>query len=63
MEDAVLAKIQLPPEALRALSQERAAAVKSRLVALGTDAGRLFPAQGGEKAKKEGGPRAYFTLK
>ena len=63
MEDAVLAKIQLPPETLRALSQERAAAVKARLVALGIDAGRLFPAQGGEKAKKEGGPRAYFTLK
>src|SRR5262249_52288934 len=63
MEDAVLATIQLPPEALRALAQERASTVKARLVALGTDAGRLFPSQGGEKAKKEGGARAYFTLK
>ena len=63
MEEAVLATIQLPPEAMRALSQERTDAVKARLVALGIEAGRLFPAQGGEKAKKEGGARAYFTLK
>ena len=63
MEDAVLATIQLPPEVLRALAQERTGTVKTRLVALGIDAGRLFPAQGGEKAKKEGGARAYFTLK
>src|SRR5262249_33290510 len=55
MEEAVLATIQLPPEAMRALSQERTDAVKARLVALGIEAGRLFPAQGGEKAKKEGG--------
>jgi hypothetical protein len=63
MEDAVLATIQLPPEGLRALAQDRTSTVKARLVALGIDAGRLFPAQGGEKAKKEGGARAYFTLK
>ena len=63
MEDAVLASIQLPPEAMRALAQERGSTVKARLIALGVDAGRLFPAQGGERAKKEGGARAYFTLK
>jgi len=63
MEDAVLANIQLPPEAMRALAQERGSTVKARLIALGVDAGRLFPAQGGERAKKEGGARAYFTLK
>ena len=63
MEDAVLASVQLPPEALGALRQERAEAAKARLVALGVDPGRLFLAQGGERARKEAGARVYFTLK
>jgi len=63
MEDVVLASVQLPPESLGALRQERAEAARTRLVALGVDPGRLFLTQGGERAKKEGGTRVYFTLK
>ena len=63
MEDAVLASVQLPPEALGALRQARAEAAKARLMALGVDPGRLFLTQGGERAKKEAGARVYFTLK
>ena len=37
---------------MRARARERTDVVK-RLVALGIDAGRLFPAHGGEKAKKK----------
>jgi flagellar motor protein MotB len=63
MEDAVLAAVQLPPESLGALRQGRAEAARARLQALGVDPGRLFLTQGGERAKKEGGTRVYFTLK
>jgi len=63
MEDAVLATVQLPPEALGALGQARAEAARARLLKLGVDPGRVFLTQGGERAKKEGGPRVYFTLK
>ena len=63
MEDAVLASVQLPPESLGALRQGRAEAARARLQALGVDPGRLFLTQGGERAKKEGGTRVYFTLK
>jgi hypothetical protein len=63
MEDAVLASVQLPSEALGSLRQERAEVARKRLVALGIDPGRLFLTQGGERAKKEAGARVYFTLK
>jgi flagellar motor protein MotB len=63
MEDAVLASVQLPPESLSALGQGRAEAARARLQALGVDPGRLFLTKGGERAKKEGGTRVYFTLK
>ncbi|HZX43201.1 MAG TPA: DUF748 domain-containing protein, partial [Myxococcaceae bacterium] len=63
MEDAVLLAVQLPPEALGSLRQERAEAARARLVALGVDPGRLFLTEGGERAKKEAGARVYFTLK
>ncbi|HEY1908015.1 MAG TPA: DUF748 domain-containing protein, partial [Myxococcaceae bacterium] len=63
MEDAVLASVQLPPESLGALRQGRAEAARARLQALGVDPGRLFLTHGGERAKKEGGTRVYFTLK
>jgi hypothetical protein len=63
MEDAVLATVQLPTEALSTLRQARASAAQARLVQLGVDPGRLSFAQGGERAKKEAGSRVYFTLK
>ena len=55
--------MELPPEALGALKQERAEAARAKLVALGVDTSRLFLTQGGERAKKEAGARVYFTLK
>jgi outer membrane protein OmpA-like peptidoglycan-associated protein len=63
MEDAVLATVQLPPEALAALGQARAEAARARLLQLGVDPGRVFLTRGGERARKEAGPRVYFTLK
>lgn len=63
MEQVALAALQLPPEALGTLQQERADAARARLVALGVDASRLFLTQGGDRAKKEAGARVYFTLK
>jgi len=63
MEDAVVATVQLPPEALGSLRQQRAETARARLVALGVDPGRLSLTQGGERAKKEAGARVYFTLK
>jgi hypothetical protein len=63
MEDAVLATVQLPPEALGSLRQQRAETARARLVGLGVDTGRLSLTQGGERAKKEAGARVYFTLK
>ncbi len=63
MEETVAAAVALPPEALGSLKQERAEAARTRLVALGVDANRLFLTQGGERAKKEAGARVYFSLK
>jgi hypothetical protein len=63
MEDGVVATVQLPPEAIGALRQQRAEAARARLVSLGVDPNRLSPTQGGERAKKEAGARVYFTLK
>ena len=57
---ATLAAVPLDevPDAIGVLE-----AAKARLVALGVDPGRLFLAQGGERARKEAGARVYFTLK
>ena len=63
MEGAALAAVELPPEALGSLKQERAEAARTKLVGLGVDPGRLFVTQGGERAKKEAGARVYFSLK
>jgi len=63
MEAAALAAVELAPEVLGTLRQERAEAARARLVALGVDPGRLFLTEGGERAKKEAGARVYFTLK
>jgi hypothetical protein len=63
MEGAVLASLEVPPEAIGALRQQRAEAARARLVSLGVDPNRLSLTQGGERAKKEAGARVYFTLK
>jgi hypothetical protein len=64
MEERLLATIVLPPETFRALAQERAGAVRARIVeAAQIDPARLFLVEGRERAKKEGGAHVYFTLK
>ncbi|MGC3998540.1 MAG: DUF748 domain-containing protein [Anaeromyxobacter sp.] len=63
MEEAVLARVEIAPEALRALAQQRSEAARERLAAAGVNPARLFLTSGGERASREGGARAYFTLK
>ena len=64
MEDRVLATIPVPPDALRALEQRRAEAVRARLTqGAGIDPARLSVAEPGERARKEGGTRVYFELR
>ncbi|HSP19703.1 MAG TPA: hypothetical protein VLQ79_09320, partial [Myxococcaceae bacterium] len=63
LEETVLAAVELPPEAVGSLKQERAEAARTKLVALGVDASRLFLTQGGERPKKEAGARVFFSLK
>lgn len=64
MEQALLAAVAVPPEARRELAAQRAEAARSRLVEVGKiDPGRVFLAEGGERAQKEKGARVYFTLK
>lgn len=64
MEERLLATIDLPPEAIRGLAQERAEAARARIVeAAQIGPARLFLVEGSERAKKEGGAHVYFTLK
>jgi len=63
MEDQLLAAVPIPPEALEALAAERGQVVRDALLAAGLDRSRLFTIEGGERATKEPGPRAYFTVK
>jgi hypothetical protein len=64
MEDRVLESIPLPPEALRALEQQRADAVRAQLVqGKAIEPARLSVTEPGERAKKEGGTRVYFELR
>jgi len=64
MEDRVLESIPVPPDALRALEQWRAEAVRARLTqGAGIDPARLSVAEPGERARKEGGTRVYFELR
>jgi len=64
MEAALAAASEVPPEAYRELAARRADAARERLLAGGDlDPGRVFVAAGGERARKEGGARAYFELK
>ena len=64
MEDRLLATIDLAPETLPELAQQRAEAARARIVeAAQVDPARLFLVEGGERAKKEGGHHVYFTWK
>jgi hypothetical protein len=65
MQARLLETVVIPPEALRALAQQRSETVRQRLIAAQPklDVGRLFLVHGGERAATEGGARAYFTLK
>ena len=64
MEDRLVGAVVLDPEAMRALGQQRAQAARDHILrAAEVDPSRLFIVQGGERAKKDGGSRVYFTLK
>lgn len=63
MEERLAAAAQVPDDAYRALAAERAQRAREALVAAGLDQARLFLAQGGERARKEGGARVYFSVR
>lgn len=63
MEAALEAAQEVAPDAYRALAAERARRAREALLAAGIDPARLFLAQGGDRAEKEKGARAYFTVK
>jgi len=64
MEEKLVGAVVLGPEAMPALAQRRAEAARDALLhAAEVEPARLFVVQGGERAKKEAGPRVYFTLK
>jgi hypothetical protein len=64
MEERLLSTVELGPEAVRALAQQRAGAARDRILqAAQVDTSRLFIVEGSERAKKEGGAHAYFMLK
>ncbi len=63
MEEQLLAAELVPPEALKALAVARGAAARDALLAAGLDPSRLFTVEGGDRATKEPGARAYFTVR
>ncbi|HTP49822.1 MAG TPA: DUF748 domain-containing protein [Anaeromyxobacteraceae bacterium] len=64
MEARLIAAAPVRPEAYRELASRRAEAVRARLLQSGgIDASRIFLVAGGERAAKEKGARAYFTLR
>ncbi|WP_242360106.1 MULTISPECIES: DUF748 domain-containing protein [Anaeromyxobacter] len=63
MEERLAAAVEVPAEAYRSLSAERAQRAREALLAAGIDQGRLFLTQGGERAEKEKGARVYFTVR
>ncbi len=64
MEEQLLASLTVSPEAYRELAAARGEAARARLIREGkVDPARVFLAEGGERARKERGARAYFTLK
>ena len=64
MEAALAAAAVVAPEAYRELAARRAEAAKGQLLAAeGVDPARVFVTAGSERARKEGGAKAFFTLK
>ena len=62
LEERLLASIEVPPEALPALAAARTTAAREALLAAGLDPGRLFQVEGSERAAREKGARAYFSV-
>lgn len=63
MEERLSASIAVPAADFRELAQRRAAAARDGILgAAQVDPGRVFLVEGGERAAKEKGTRAYFTL-
>jgi hypothetical protein len=63
MEEQLLAAQPVDREALASLAAARTAAVRGALITRGLDQARLFAVEGGERAAKEQGARAYFTVR
>jgi hypothetical protein len=62
-EARLVEAMTVPAEALPALAAARTGAVRDALLAAGVDPSRLFVVQGGDRARKEAGPRAFFTVR
>jgi hypothetical protein len=54
---------EVPADAYRSLAAERSQRAREALLAAGLDPVRLFLVQGGERAAKEKGARAYFSVR
>ncbi len=64
MEQRLAASLPVSPADLRELASQRAAAARDAILAAAqVDPGRVFLVEGGERASKEKGARAYFTLR
>jgi hypothetical protein len=63
MEDRLLAAVEVPPEAYRALAAERAHRARQAMMAAGIDQSRLFLIERGDGARTAKGACVYFTVK
>jgi hypothetical protein len=64
MEQRLLGSFAVSPGELKELADARAKAVVGFLLGEGkVEASRVFETEGGERAKREGGSRAYFAIK
>lgn len=64
MEQRLLGTLKVDPNRLRELADRRTKTLAKLLLEGGkVEASRIFEVEGGERAKKEGGSRVYFTLK
>jgi hypothetical protein len=62
-EARLLEATSVLPEELPSLAASRDGSVRQALLGAGLDPARLFSVQGGDRAKKERGARAYFSVK